>query len=81
MNGTAAGEVRRRLSSLGKRRKKQATVEQALADDIREALAAARLAKVPMEEAATRLGLNRTTLYQVYLDEPQRPRQPAVPAA
>lgn len=73
----AAGEVRQRLSKLGKRRKKQAAAERELADDIREAVAAARLAKVPMGEAATRLGLNRTTLYQVYLDDAQPTGQAA----
>lgn len=78
MTGVNPGEqgyVRRRLSTLGKRRKKRKTEDEQLVGDIKEALAAARLAGIPMEEAATRLGLNRTTLYQVYLDQPE-PRQP-----
>lgn len=44
-------------------------MEEELAEDIREALPSARVARVPMEEAADRLGLNRTTLYQVYLPD------------
>lgn len=73
------GEVRRRLTSLGKRRKKQDAASETLKDDIKEAVAAARLAGIPMEEAAQRLGLNRTTIYQVYLDtaDPQRQSAPA----
>jgi DNA invertase Pin-like site-specific DNA recombinase len=74
-NGTARGEIRRRLNSLGKTRKKRRAEDERLVDDIKEALAAARLAGIPMEEAAKRLGLNRTTLYQVYLDPSDR-REP-----
>lgn len=44
-------------------------MEEELAEDIRQALPDARLARVPMEEAAQRLDLNRTTLYQVYLPD------------
>lgn len=75
MNGTARGEVRRRLNALGKTRKKRKAEDSRLVEDIKEALAAARVAGIPMEEAAQRLGLNRTTLYQVYLD-PSEPREP-----
>lgn len=75
MNGTAPGEVRRRLNALGKTRKKRKAEDSRLVQDIKEALAAARVAGIPMEEAANRLGLNRTTLYQVYLD-PSEPREP-----
>lgn len=75
MNGTARGEIRRRLNALGKTRKKRKAEDEQLVGDIKEALAAARLAGIPMEEAANRLGLNRTTLYQVYLD-PSEPREP-----
>lgn len=74
-NGTARGEIRRRLNNLGKTRKKRKAEDTRLVEDIKEALAAARLAGIPMEEAAKRLGLNRTTLYQVYLDSPE-PREP-----
>jgi predicted DNA-binding protein (UPF0251 family) len=68
VNGTARGEIRRRLTNIGKRRKKREIEGEALSVEIKEALAAARLAGIPMEEAGKRLGLNRTTLYQVYLD-------------
>lgn len=83
MSGMARGEIRRRLSALGKRRKKREEQGDVLADDIREALEAARLARIPMEEAAQRLGLNRTTLYQVYLVDEKAPaeRSAATPAA
>lgn len=81
MISSARGEVLRRLSSLGKRRKKRDRDGEALAKDIKEALAAARVAGIPMEEAAKRLGLNRTTLYQVYLDAADEPASsPAVSA-
>lgn len=46
-----------------------------MALEIKGALEAARVARVPMEEAAGLLGMNRTTLYQVYLDSPER-REP-----
>lgn len=75
MNGTVRGEVRRRLNALGNTRKKRKAEDEKLVGEIKEALAAARLAGIPMEEAANRLGLNRTTLYQVYLD-PSEPREP-----
>lgn len=75
MNGTARGEVRRRLNALGKKRKKRKTEDERWTEDVKEALSAARLAGIPMEEAADRLGLNRTTLYQVYLDPSDR-REP-----
>lgn len=68
MSAADAKEARRRLRGLKKRRKTHVKRGEDLADDIKEALAAARLAGVPMEEAAELLGLNRTTLYQVYLD-------------
>jgi hypothetical protein len=70
------GEARRKLRACGKRRKSLKRNEELLAEDIREAVAAARLARVPMEEAAELLDLNRTTIYQVYLDQPDS-RQPA----
>lgn len=73
-SGTARGEIRRRLNALGKARKKRKAEDEKWTEDVKEALAAARLASIPMEEAAERLGLNRTTLYQVYLD-PSEPRQ------
>jgi transcriptional regulator of acetoin/glycerol metabolism len=75
MNGTVRGEVRRRLNALGKTRKKRKAEDEKWTEDVKEALSAARLAGIPMEEAAERLGLNRTTLYQVYLD-PSEPREP-----
>jgi ribosome-binding protein aMBF1 (putative translation factor) len=69
-------EVRRRLTALGKRRKKRQAEDEELVEAIKRALAAARvIGGIPMEEAADRLGLNRTTLYQVYLDSPDR-REP-----
>lgn len=60
--------VRRTLDALGKRRKKLRKMQDELAEDIREAMPDVRLCKsIPIEEAAQRLGLNRTTIYQVYL--------------
>lgn len=80
VNGTARGEVRRRLSALGNRRKKREAAGEKLAEEIKEALEAVRLVGgITMDEAADRLGLNRTTLYQVYLDDEQ-PARPAVSA-
>lgn len=72
-------DVRRRLSALGKRREKLRKLEEELAEEISGLLPAARLSKVSMEEAAKRLGLNRTTLYQVYLpsDARRTARSPA----
>jgi hypothetical protein len=70
-------EVRRKLDALGKRREKLRKMEEELAEDIVSVLPGVKVSSVPMEEAADRLGLNRTTIYQVYL-----PRvQPAAPRA
>lgn len=68
-----AGRVRQRLDQLGRRRKEQDHNIEDLAGAIRETLAVARVAGVPMTEAAERLGLNRTTLYQVYLNAKNSP--------
>lgn len=75
-NNTARGEIRRRLNALGTRRKTREAEGEKLVEDIKEAVAAARLVGgIPMEEVADRLNLNRTTLYQVYLDPSER-REP-----
>lgn len=74
------GQVRRWLDQLGDRRKKEDQQGEKTAEDIRKALAAAKVAGVPMTEAAERLDLNRTTLYQVYLDAETTPGN-AAPAA
>lgn len=75
-NGVARGEIRRRLNSLGSRRKKRDEEGEQLVEDIKEAVAAARVVGgISMEEVADRLNLNRTTLYQVYLDPDDR-REP-----
>lgn len=63
-----AERVRVRLDQLGRRRKRRDHDIETLAEEIKETLAAARVTGVPMTEAAKRLGLNRTTLYQVYLN-------------
>jgi transcriptional regulator of acetoin/glycerol metabolism len=76
LDGVARGEIRRRLTALGKTREKRKAEDEQMVEDIKEALAAARVVGgIPMEEAAERLGLNRTTLYQVYLDPTDR-REP-----
>lgn len=67
------GEVRRRLRALGKRREKLRKLEEELAEDTIELLPAVKVSRVSMEEAAKRLGLNRTTLYQVYLPRADNP--------
>lgn len=78
VNPGAQGQARRRLNALGKRRKKRNAQDEKWTEDVKQVLAEARVAGIPMEEAATRLGLNRTTLYQVYLDSPdQREPEPA----
>jgi hypothetical protein len=76
MSTATRGKVRRRLTSLGKRRKTREREGEELVDEIKEALLEAKLVGgIPMEEAADRLHLNRTTLYQVYLDSPDQ-REP-----
>lgn len=78
INPGAQGQARRRLSALGKRRKTREAQDQKWAEDVKKVLAEARVAGVPMGEAANRLGLNRTTLYQVYLYPPEpREQEPA----
>lgn len=74
MSTAARGRVRRRLTSLGKRRKTREREGEELVDEIKQALAEAKVVGgIPMEEAADRLCLNRTTLYQVYLDSTDKP--------
>ena len=62
-------EVRRRLDALGRRRKKLRKMQAELADDIADAIPDVKVSNLSMDEAAERLGLNRTTIYQVYMPD------------
>lgn len=70
---TSPEAVRAKLGALGNRRKEHGKAEDELREEVREAVAEARLAKLPMQEVADLLDLNRTTLYQVYLDASPAP--------
>ena len=59
-------ETRTELDEIGKRRKELEELEKLLAEDTKTAIAHARRDKVPITEAADRVGLERTTIYQVY---------------
>ena len=65
-------QAERKLDGLGKRRKKLEEDEAKLRKDIEEALPAVKIAGVSRSEAADRIGLNRTTLYQVYIPDSSR---------
>lgn len=73
----SGAEARAALTRLGKRRKKQESDEETLRDEVRALVAAAKVADppVPMNEVAERLQINRTTLYQVYLERPKPSRR------
>jgi DNA-binding NtrC family response regulator len=68
--------TRRELDAIGRRRKKLRKLEEELARDTKKAISHARRDNVPMTEAADRVGLERTTIYQVY-DTPQATSQPS----
>lgn len=58
---------RRQLDAIGTRRKALDEDSAKLHADTVVAVANAREAKIPMTEAARRIGLTRTTIYQVYM--------------
>lgn len=64
----AASEIRRELKKLGERRTKAERAEGALTTDITKALKRAH-GLLSMSEAADLLGMHRTTVYRVYLDD------------
>lgn len=61
------GEVAAKLERLATRREHQQHVSARLADEIREAVAEAQEV-MTVAEIARRLGIDRSTLYRVYLD-------------
>lgn len=63
---TAETKTRRELAAVGRRRKKLRKMEEDLAKDTATAISHARRDKVPITEAAELVGLERTTIYQVY---------------
>jgi cytochrome c556 len=58
---------RRQLDAIGRRRARIRAEEAKLAADTKSALANAKKAAVPIKEAAKRVGITRTTAYQVYM--------------
>jgi predicted DNA-binding transcriptional regulator AlpA len=70
-------KTRAELGDIGKRRKELEELEAQLAKDTKTAIVHARRDKVPITEAADLVGLERTTIYQVYDKRPQTPRQPS----
>jgi hypothetical protein len=69
MSSTAiskADQARVTLDSLGERRARLKADEETLREDTRIGLRAAR-GLVPIAEAAQRAGLNRSTVYELYL--------------
>lgn len=65
-------QAEQRLDGLGRRRKKLEEAEVKLRKDIEAALPRTKIAGVPHTEAADRIGLNRTTIYQVYIPDSSR---------
>jgi DNA invertase Pin-like site-specific DNA recombinase len=57
--------ARRRLDSLGRRRKRLRDAEEKLQEDTAKAMRETA-GVVPVADAARRLGLNRSTVYEVY---------------
>lgn len=55
------------LKRLGQRRRRHRTEDEHLADEIRQAIAAARNEGVPMTKVSELLGIDRTQLYRTYL--------------
>lgn len=72
----SATTTRRELDLIGRRRKKLRKLEEDLAKDTKTAISHARRDKVPMTEAADRVALERTTIYQVY-DTPKETGKPS----
>lgn len=61
----ARTRARKRLDSLGRRRKRLRTSEEKLQEDTETAIKETA-GLVPVAEAARRLDLNRSTVYEVY---------------
>ncbi len=62
----APTDIAGRLSALAERRVERKEDDKALADDIRAAVKDAQKV-MPMTEIADRLGIDRSTIYRVYL--------------
>lgn len=60
--------ARRRCDAVGRRRKLHEKDRETLQEETRRAVESAKLAGIAMEEVAARVGLTRTTIYQVYLN-------------
>jgi hypothetical protein len=73
-------KTRRELASIGRRRKRLRKMEEELAADTKTAISHARRDNVPITEAADLVGLERTTIYQVY-ERAETDSQPAAAAA
>lgn len=65
-------ETRSKLSRLGARRKRNVKEGEELQGDVRDAVKEARDAGVPMDEVAERLGIHRSTLYELYIEKDER---------
>lgn len=64
----ALPDIATRLSALAGRRVEKQEDDKALADEIRAAVKDAQKV-MPMTEIATRLGIDRSTIYRVYLTD------------
>ena len=62
-------DIRDELDALGRRRDKLDSDEESLRQDTREVLRKAIGEKVPVAEAARRVKLNRSTVYELYLGD------------
>lgn len=62
-------DIREELDELGRRRDKLDSDEESLRKDTRKALRKARGESVPIAEAARRVKLNRSTVYELYLGD------------
>lgn len=66
----AANDLRERLTAVGTKREGLEAQEGELRDETTQILNEARASRlVPMSEAARLVGLNRSTVYELYLDE------------
>lgn len=63
-----SGDFRAELDALGQRRAQKESEDAELTRDIRRVLRESE-GSISRTEAASRLGIHRTTLYRVYLDE------------
>lgn len=68
MPSPAVAEIERELAAIGERRAAQKAEEKSLRDDTRAALRKAQ-GVIPTARAAKLAGLNRSTVYELYLGD------------